>query len=343
MPAEWLSSSSGMSGRVTSALTAALQGLAEPTRARRLRQGMMALAALWAVLALSRLLWTLFPTGGDSVEVPPQVINPTTVSRSNAGAETIDIDRMRGWHLFGEADAAAPTSAEPEPVAQASARDGIEDGARETRLALTLRGIVASTEDGLGHAIIEHKSRQAIYAVEDKLPVSGRVMLAKVMPQQVVLDNGGTYELLLLFDDSKLGGAKSSVTRRPDTRKKQAKSESEIDKRSDQAATELAESYRERLFDNPQSLAEVVNVSAVREGGELRGYRIQPGKEPEQFEQLGFKPGDLVTSVNGIALDNPANTMRLYSAMRSADEVVFELKREDQPVTISVSLGSVGQ
>jgi general secretion pathway protein C len=341
VPAEWLSSSSGMSARVTSALTAAYQGLAEPSRARRLRRGLMALAALWAVLALSRLLWTLLPTMGDGTGAPPQVINPTTVSRS-AGAEAIDIDRMRAWHLFGKADAAAKSSTEPEPVVQASAREGIEDGARESRLALTLRGIVASTEDGLGHAIIEHKSKQAIYAVEDKLPVSGRVMLAKVMPQQVVLDNGGTYELLMLFDDTKLGGAKAPVPRGQTIKKKQAANSSEIDKRSDQAATVLAENYRERLFDNPQSLAEVVNISAVREGGELLGYRIQPGKEPEQFEQLGFKPGDLVTSVNGIALDNPANTMRLYSAMRSAEEVVFELKREEQPLTISVSLGSVG-
>jgi hypothetical protein len=43
-----------------------------------------------------------------------------------------------------------------------------------------------------------------VYAVEDKLPVSGDVVLAKVMPRQVVLDNGGTYELLTLFEDTEL-------------------------------------------------------------------------------------------------------------------------------------------
>ena len=49
-------------------------------------------------------------------------------------------------------------------------------------------GFVASTEDGLGHAIIEHRSQQTVYAVEDELPVPGKVVLAKVMPKQVVLD-----------------------------------------------------------------------------------------------------------------------------------------------------------
>ena len=117
----------------------------------------------------------------------------------------------------------------------------------------------------------------------------------------------------------------------------------DIDKRQDDEATALASSYRERLYKDPQSLAKVVNVSAVREGDQLLGYRIRPGAEKEQFERLGFKAGDLVTAVNGVALNNPANTMSLYNAMRSAGEVVFELERDDQPLTISVNLDSSGQ
>ena len=110
--------------------------------------------------------------------------------------------------------------------------------------------------------------------------------------------------------------------------------------RADEETTRLAQSYRERLYQNPQSLAEVVNVSAVREGGALLGYRVSPGKDQEQFAQLGFKPGDLVTAVNGVSLDNPANTMVLYNSMRNAQEAVFDLQREDQQLTLSVNLDS---
>ena len=46
----------------------------------------------------------------------------------------------------------------------------------------------------------------------------------------------------------------------------------------------------------------------------------------------------MVTSVNGIALNDPANTVRLYQAMRSASEAVFDLERDSQQLTISVSL-----
>ena len=50
-------------------------------------------------------------------------------------------------------------------------------------------------------------------------------------------------------------------------------------------------------------------------------------------------PGDLVTGVNGISLNDPANTLQLYQTMRTATEAVFELKRNDEPLTISVNLG----
>lgn len=339
MPAQWLSNSSGISGRVTNSLEGALHNLAQPARARRLRQILFVLFALWAVLALSRLVWSLLPAAESSVASDIPVINPVAAHRTAAEADSIDVDRMVAWHLFGEAGSTAEAVVQEEVAETTATREGIEQGARETRLDLKLRGIVASTEDGLGHAIIEHKSQQSVYAVEDKLPVAGQVVLAKVMPRQVVLDNGGTYELLALFDDSQLDAQLSSRSVQADRPSSVPYTAArQIDKRADSDASALAQNYREQLYQNPQSLAEVVSVSAVREDGNLLGYRIGPGKDRAQFEQLGFKAGDLVTGINGITLDDPANTMRLYQVMRSASEAVFELERENQQLTVSVRL-----
>jgi general secretion pathway protein C len=68
------------------------------------------------------------------------------------------------------------------------------------------------------------------------------------------------------------------------------------------------------------------------------GYRVSPGRDAEQFRQLGFEAGDVVTSINGVSLDNPTNTMVLYNSLRTAGEVVFEIKRGDQPLSLSVNL-----
>ena len=338
MPAKWLSNSSDVPRRATDALEDALRSLAQPARAKRLRQGLAVLFALWAVLALSRLIWALLPAGNAELPADAVVINPVNLPVSAASGVPVDVGRLQGWHLFGEAGGApaAGPVAEPEPVA-GTARDGIEKGARETSLALKLRGVAASSEDGLGYAVIEYQSKQDIYAVEDKLPVPGRVSLAKVMNRQVVLDNGGTYELLELFEESPLDS--QLVLQPPPREAVPASAQQSPDAGSAEDASTVARAYRERLYQNPQSLADVVTISAVRENGELLGYRIAPGKEKEQFELLGFRAGDLVTGVNGIALNDPANTLQLYQTMRSAGEAVFDLQRDSQPLTISVTLG----
>lgn len=337
MPADWLSNSSAVSQRIGVVVAGAVTAMARPRRVRRIRQVILLLVIVWMLLSLTQLLWALVPNAQNTSAASPNVVNPLSASSSGAAAAPVDIDRMVAWHLFGEAGATAQAVIEAATEVEVDSREGIEDGARETSLQLKLRGIVASTEDGLGYAIIENANKQAIYVVEDKLPVRGNVVLAKVMPRQVVLDNGGTYELLVLFEESTLGTAE------PMSAQAAAPAVSEnIDKRGDDQATRLAQSYRQRLYQNPQSLAEVVNVSAVRENGALLGYRVSPGKDRAQFAQLGFKMGDVVTSVNGVSLDNPTNTMVLFNDMRTAQEAVFELKRDGQALTLSVNLDDGG-
>ena len=313
---------------------AAFAVVSQPAHARRLRHVLTLLMIAWGVLALSRLIWALVPAAEPILDSAPVAINPVTARGAVGAAPPVDIDQLVSWHLFGKPGANAVAAA---PVAETtpSPRAGIEDGARQTRLNLQLRGIVASTEDGLGLAIIEASGQQLVYAVGDKLPVQGNVELAKVMPRQVVLDNGGTYELLVLFEESPLGEAAQAAPAAPPPQ-----SAANLERRVDRETTSLARSYRERLFQNPQSLAEVVTISPVREGGSLLGYRVSPGKDVEQFAQLGFKPGDLVVAVNGVTLDNPANTMTLYNDMRNASAAVFELRRDDEPLTLSVNLDS---
>ncbi len=339
MPAEWLSNSSDIPGRLTQTLEGGLSRLARPDSVRRMRRIALVLLALWALIALARLVWGLLPVSETPLPESVEIINPVVAPAVKGTVTEVDINRMVSWHLFGEAgtDAVPVVAPVEQPEIQAAEREGIEKDARETRLDLKLRGVVASSEDGLGHAIIEYRKQQAVYAVEDKLPVSGRVTLAKVMRRQVVLDNAGTYELLTLFEETELDNqlpADRPVASNTAPR--------EIDKRVDMDTTALARGYREQLYQDPQSLAAVVSVNAVREDGELLGYRVSPGARHEQFEQLGFRAGDLVTEINGIALNDPANTMRLYQTMRTAPEAVFELQREGEALTLHVSLEEAG-
>ena len=201
---------------------------------------------------------------------------------------------------------------------------------------------MASTADGLGSAMIEARKKQELYSVGDDLPANGKVTLAKIMPKQVVIDNNGTYELITLFDDNGIVGIVQSAA-------SASMSDSAERRPSPVAATsatqaerqQLAANYREQLYSNPQSLAGLVSISAVQSDGGLKGYRIAPGRDAAQFTALGFKSGDIVTAVNGYALSDPTNTVRLYQLMRDATDASFEVERDGSPVSISVSLSSL--
>ena len=336
-------SSDGLRG-----LSAIAGYLARPAVLPLLRRLFSALLLLWIVLSLWQGLWSFFP------QPPPlpavEVINPASQGAAPASQERVDIDALAAAHLFGAPGASvseeqlaaasgrAPAMSESEA---AEALAGIEDGAPDTRLPLLLRGVVASSKAGLGQAVIEHSKLQDLYQVGDELPVSGKVVLAKVLPALVVLDNGGRYEVLRLFEESTL--TRQAPARRTAAQTSRPPSTATTNTRSETPpagdAAEIAATYRDRLYRDPESLADMVRVSAVREGGALLGYRVSPGRDGSEFAALGFETGDIVTGVNGLALSDPANTVRLYQAMRSASEANFELLRNGETVTLNVSIG----
>ena len=102
----------------------------------------------------------------------------------------------------------------------------------------------------------------------------------------------------------------------------------------------LAGQYRQRLYDNPESLADAVSVSPVRAGNQIVGYRIAPGANAQAFDTLGFKRGDVVVAVNGLTLSDASNTLKLYQLMKEARQATFDIEREGGTVTISVDLAS---
>ncbi|KGE05380.1 type II secretion system protein GspC [Pseudohaliea rubra] len=321
---------------------------ARPERLRRLQQALLVLLAAWVCFSLARLGWSFLPTPTAPMPPASALVNPASRAAAPAAGPAVDIEAAVSWHLFGEAGALteeALAELAQQQATTAKPKAGIEDGARETRLALTLTGIVATDEDGLGFAMIEHRGAQQVYAVGDELPVGGRVVLAKVLPQRVVLDNGGTYELLTLFEASELGAQLAGAA--PSTTPARAPAPAgEAPERETLSvaprASGLATQYRERLYNDPQSLADVVRITAVRQDDQLVGYRVSPGRASEDFAALGFEPGDIVTGVNGLALTDPANTVRLYQAMREAREAVFDLTRDGEALSLSVRLAAAG-
>ena len=311
--------------------------VADEQRLPVLQRGLIAVLVLWAVNSTANTLWALIPSSPVEVSKSVVINPPPSSNAASAGSETIDVSSILGMSVFGAAEPSEVQDLAP-VNAVATPREGIENGARETSLALTLTGIVASTTDGLGSAMIEARKKQELYSVGDDLPASGKVTLAKILPKQVVIDNNGTYELITLFDDNGIVGIVQSTSSELPNRTPALTAEVSTNQSERQ---QLAANYREQLYSDPQSLAGLVSISAVQSDGGLKGYRVAPGRDAEQFTALGFKAGDIVTAVNGYALSDPTNTVRLYQLMRDATDATFEIERDGSPVSISVSLSSL--
>ena len=311
--------------------------VADEQRLLMLQRGLIAVLVVWAVNSMANTVWALIPSSPVEVSKSVVINPPPSTADASGGVEAIDVSSILGMSVFGAAEPSEVQDLAP-VNAVATPREGIENGARETSLALTLTGIVASTTDGLGSAMIEARKKQELYSVGDDLPASGKVTLAKILPKQVVIDNNGTYELITLFDDNGIVGIVQSTSSELPNRTPALTAEVSTNQPERQ---QLAANYREQLYSDPQSLAGLVSISAVQSDGGLKGYRVAPGRDAEQFTALGFKAGDIVTAVNGYTLSDPTNTVRLYQLMRDATDATFEIERDGSPVSISVSLSSL--
>ena len=310
----------------------------DPVALKRVQDALIILLVLWSLLSASQLLW--IPWRGSAIEsVPALALNPPQPS-TQVALVAVDTSAVMGSGVFGgipdELDASLVTNE------RSDNRDGIERNAAETRLPLSLTGIVAAIEDGLGSAVIRTSGAEQVYAVGDGLPAPGQVTLAKIMPHSIVIDNNGTYELLTLY-----AGASLIVPTTPSREQRATPSDRTVAAprleaqplvASEAKRREVAQRYRRALYETPEALASLLTVSPVQADGAIIGYRISPSKERAAFDALGFQPGDMVTGVNGLSLSDTTNTLKLYTLMKDATAATFDITREGGNVTISVDL-----
>lgn len=260
----------------------------------------LAVAIAWYA---ARLVWLLVPGAAPAPWTPPPFAGvPATAGPTNTTA----YNAISEAHLFGEA------SADAEPSASEA------EDAPETQLNLTLRGAVAAADERFAHAIIADGSGvEKVYFLKDA--VSGGAILQQVQADRVILNRGGVLESLLLPREAETGGVTGP---RPGP--------------VPMSEARRGPSVQEVVTQNAGTITEIIRPQPYMPNGELKGYRIYPGRNREQFVALGLKPGDLVTEINGMALNNPAQAMELFRALADTTQVTVTLDRDGQAQTLTL-------
>ena len=63
-----------------------------------------------------------------------------------------------------------------------------------------------------------------------------------------------------------------------------------------------------------------------------------PGRNRTLFSEAGLRPGDLVTELNGVSLDNPTRAFQMLGDLSSATSLNVTILRGGQPQQLSVNL-----
>jgi general secretion pathway protein C len=267
-------------------------------------------AAVFALLlgrALADLVWALVPVPEAARWRPPPP--PPAATRP---AQAADVNAIANAGLFGKYQAA--------PAADTSPLD-----APETPLNLTLLGLLADDREQYSRALIATQGgEEKAYAIGDD--VARGVMLQAIFPDRVILARGGRLETLRLERDKPGPGGASGPT-----------PVAAVDDSSAGASGQQLARIRDEVLRDPAKHTEYLRVQPANVGGQLKGYRVYPGRDRTAFTTAGLRPGDLVTSVNGVQLDDPAKALQLLGDLGQAGQVNLVVERGGQTQNISIN------
>ncbi len=92
------------------------------------------------------------------------------------------------------------------------------------------------------------------------------------------------------------------------------------------------------LRQDPGELMKRVQAVPVLDGGRLTGVRIAPGSDAALIGLFGLRTGDVVTAVDGQAVDSPARGQQILSSLAGARSTRVTVLRDGQPVEVRVGL-----
>lgn len=275
---------------------------------------LLLIIALWLLL---RIVLTLWPRGDIAADVPP--------ARLPDGAGTMPSVSVSRWHLFG-AGAQAPGNR----VAPATA------------LSLALRGTVAKHDPTGGVAVIGNGDNERAYRVGDAIEAD--VTLLEVHPDHVVISRDGHRESLRLPRD-RASSAPPAAAAPASMSAPMIPSAAVTPGQSGDSAPLFVppqlpagsinwEQTLEQVRNNPTQFTRL--AQPVLQDGKLLGLRVR-GLDAATMARIGLEASDLVTHVNGIAIDSPARAAEILGSVQNAQSAKVTVMRNGQPVELTVS------
>ena len=236
-----------------------------------------------------------------------------------------DVAAIGAWHLFGKVETHRPVA--PPPVV-----------VPVTPLNLRLVGVFF-TERNRGSAlalIADGNGLERGYRIGDPLP--GGARLERIERDQVVVSRNGREELIKLpkLDDPN----RPVVAPEPPEPPMPVEEPGPTTFNAPQAidASDIAGRLRGEASSRPQALEDIAFASPYVQNGQFMGFRLRPGRDRRIFQQLGLSGGDVLTEINGMRLNSPAQGLALLQELISASQIDVRVLRNGAEVPLTFTL-----
>ena len=226
----------------------------------------------------------------DTANIPGRV----TVSAGNMS------NMIASMHLFGN-----PAIATAQPVKK-------QIIAPETRLNLTLRGIVAKNHKHQGLAIIQNNDDRKEHYFAINQAVFGQARLEEIYEDRVILLRNGKYETLRLPEEAL---AKGDFIDHAAVKKERKR---------------IATNFRKLLLNRDgMELIKLFGFDTAYKNGGFAGFVIKSlgEKGKEMMQTLGVEDGDLITVVNGKRLSESLEAVASLKNLKTANSVNIMIER----------------
>ncbi|MBL0162842.1 MAG: hypothetical protein IPP82_04065 [Xanthomonadales bacterium] len=288
------------------------------------RSAMLAFAicAVLLLWMLARTFWLLVP-GDEGLDAGPL--------RSPSVAATAPGVSVSKWHLFGNS-----------PQQQAMLRN-----APATTLSLSLRGTLADADPHSGLAVIaDAEGVERAWRVGEEIAVG--VTLDEVHADRVVLMHDGVQEVLALVREEPAGQVApipADQRNGKPLRNTSPNAATNPDPMPIFAPPQLAhgaldwQKTMDKIGGSPADLVKNVRIDPVIDNGQIAGVRVSAANgDGAMLAKLGLRPSDIVTAVNGVAVDSAARGQQILETLGSANSVRVTVSRGGVPTEITVQL-----
>lgn len=278
-------------------------------------QALTAFAWFLVAVLLARFTWSLIsPAEPDDSAVLPKVTVDSTAT------STMNLETLTALNLFGTAE-------------RGNRSENVQN-APKTSLNVRLIGVSASSNPERSAAIIQQGSNQQTYIIGESLG-SSSVTVEEIHADRVILDNNGRLETLKMEDIGEDRPALSLIVGDSDNAGALVPVDSDDSNLVDDA---VVDQQLAQVANNPSSLLDYVNISPVQSNGELKGYKLNSGKNPELFRDAGFQNGDLAVAINGYDLTDMKQAMLASQELSEQEQVSIEIERDGERMELSFEL-----